>query len=74
MSYHDFFFYWALLGFYFYFSENVELSGPILFQKQKLSLFFIFNFYFENLIYKWIKQFENQLESNLFFRQCFSES
>ena len=29
-------------------------------QKKKLSLFFIYNYYFENLIYKWIKQFENQ--------------
>ena len=38
--------------FFFWFSENVEFSGSILLQKQKLSLFFIFNFYFENLIYK----------------------
>ena len=30
-------------------------------QKKKLvSLFFIYNFYFENLIYKWIMHFENQ--------------
>ena len=37
-----------------------------------MSLFFIYNFYFENLIYKWIKQFENQQESNPIFRQRFS--
>ena len=46
-------------------SENVELSGSILQQKKKtMSLFFIYNFYFENLIYKLIKQFKNQQESN----------
>ena len=32
-----------------------------------MSLFFIYNFYFENLIYKWIKQFENQQDSNSIF-------
>ena len=30
-------------------------------------LFYIYNFYFEILIYKWIKQFENQQESNPIF-------
>ena len=48
-------------------SENVELSGSILQQKKKkktMSLFFIYNFYFKNLIYKLIKQFKNQQESN----------
>ena len=34
-------------------SENIGLSDPI--WPKKLSLFFIYNFYFENLIYKWIK-------------------
>ena len=34
-------------------SENVG-SDPILWPKKK-SLFFIYNFYFENQIYKWIK-------------------
>ena len=28
-------------------------------KKNSMSLFYIYNFYFENLIYKWIKQFEN---------------
>ena len=46
-------------------SENVGLIGPILKRRRKkkkkklVSLLFIYNFYFENLIYKWIKQFEN---------------
>ena len=30
-------------------------------------LFYIYNFYFENLIYKWIKKFENLQKSNLIF-------
>ena len=30
-------------------------------------LFYIYNFYFENLIYEWIKQFENQQESDPIF-------
>ena len=34
-------------------SENIGLSDPI--WPKNLSLFFIYNFYFENLIYKWIK-------------------
>ena len=29
-----------------------------------MPLFYIYNFYFKNLIYKWIKQFENQQESS----------
>ena len=51
-------------------SENIGFSGPILQQKKKKKkknlclYFFIYNFYFENLIYKWIKQFENQQESD----------
>ena len=36
-------------------------------KKKPVSLFYIYNFYFENLIYKWIKQFENQQESDYFF-------
>ena len=36
-------------------------------KKKTVFLFCIYNFYFENLIYKWIKQFENQQESNLIF-------
>ena len=51
--------------------ENIGLSGPVLLPKKKkkkpMSLFFIYNFYFENLIYKWIKQFENQQESDPIF-------
>ena len=39
------------------YSEGSLKSGPY------MSLFFIYNYYFENLIYKWIKQFENQHES-----------
>ena len=31
-----------------------------------MSLFFIYKFYFENLIYKQIKQFENQQKSDYF--------
>ena len=34
-------------------SENIGLGDPI--WPKKLSLFFIYNFYFENIIYKWIK-------------------
>ena len=30
-------------------------------------LFYIYNFYFEILIYKWINQFENQQESDSIF-------
>ena len=29
------------------------------FSQKKKSLFYIYNFYFENIIYKWIKQFRN---------------
>ena len=29
-------------------------------------LFYIYNFYFDNLVYKWINQFENQQESDYF--------
>ena len=29
-------------------------------KKKPVFLFYIYNFYFDNLIYKWIKQFENQ--------------
>ena len=36
-------------------SENVGLNGPILQTKKKVFLFYIYNFYFDNLIYKWIK-------------------
>ena len=36
-------------------------------KKRPMSLFFKYNFYFENLIYKWIKQFENQQDSNSIF-------
>ena len=36
-------------------------------KKNLVFLFYIYNFYFENLIYKWIKQFENQPESDHIF-------
>ena len=36
-------------------------------KKNLVFLLYIYNFYIENLIYKWIKQFENQLESGLIF-------
>ena len=36
-------------------------------KKEPMSLFFIYNFYFENLIYKQIKQFQNQQESDPIF-------
>ena len=32
---------------------------PFFSKKKPLCFFFIYNFYFDNLIYKWIKQFEN---------------
>ena len=39
------------------FFENVGFSGPILWQKKKtcVFIFYIYKFYFENLIFKWIK-------------------
>ena len=36
-------------------------------KKKSVFLFYIYNFYFENLIYKWIKKFENLQESGLIF-------
>ena len=36
-------------------------------KKKLIFLFYIYNFYFENLIYEWIKQFENQRESDPIF-------
>ena len=37
-------------------------------KKKKNGFFYlIYNFYFENLIYKWKKQFENQQESDPIF-------
>ena len=45
------------------------LGLVVLFCSQKKNLCF----YFENIIYKWIKQI-NQQESGFIFRQCFSES
>ena len=36
-------------------------------KKKHVFLFYIYDFYFENLIYKWIKQFENQQESGHIF-------
>ena len=33
-------------------SENVGFNGPIFFKKKHVLLFFIYNFYFANLIYK----------------------
>ena len=41
--------------------------------KKNLFLFYIYiyNFYFEDLIYKWIKQSENQQESGLIFFAMF---
>ena len=36
-------------------------------KKKLIFLFYIYNFYFENLIYEWIKQFENQQESDPIF-------
>ena len=36
-------------------------------KKNHVFLFYIYNFYFENLIYKWIKQFENQQKSDPIF-------
>ena len=37
-------------------------SGLILYKKN-VFLFYIYNFYFENLLYKWTKKFKNQQES-----------
>ena len=45
-----------------YFVANIKLK-----KKKTCVLFYIYNFYFENLIYKWIKQFENQQESDPIF-------
>ena len=50
--------------------DEVFLGLVLLFynkKKRPMSLFFKYNFYFENLIYKWIKQFENQQDSNSIF-------
>ena len=47
-------------------------SGPVLQQKKKfVFLFYIYNFYFENLIYKWIKNFDNLQESGPIFLAIF---
>ena len=40
-------------------------------KKKTLFFYFIYNFYFENLIYKYIKQFENQQESSPIFQGMF---
>ena len=42
--------------------KKVKMLGFVVlfYRKKNLFLFFIYNFYFDNLIYKWIKQFENQ--------------
>ena len=50
-------------------SENVGLNGPILYPKKKkktVFLFYIYNFCFENLIYKWIKQFKINKRERLY--------
>ena len=36
-------------------------------EKKFVFLFYTYNFYFENLIYKWVKKFENQLKSDPIF-------
>ena len=45
-------------------SRNEQILYVYFVAKKKKTLCFyfiyIYNFYFENLIYKWIKQFENQ--------------
>ena len=47
-------------------------SGPILLQNKNLCFDFIYIiFYFENLIYKWIRQFKNQQESSPIFQAMF---
>ena len=40
-------------------------------KKKTVFLFYIYNFYFENLIYKWIKQFENQQKNDFIFWTIF---
>ena len=54
--------------FYFYFQWLQQKKKKNLFF---ICLFYIYNFYFENLIYKWIKKFENQQESNPIFQAMF---
>ena len=65
------FMYVMRIFFFFYFSGLVKiLRLVVLFysQKKKKTVFiFIYNFYFKNLIYKLIKQFENQQKSDSIF-------
>ena len=43
-------------------------------KKKSVFLFYIYNFYFEDLIYKWIKQFENQQENGpIFFGNVYTQ-
>ena len=46
----------------------------LLAKKKNVFLFYIYNFYFENLLYKWIKQFKINRRVTVFFRQCFNGS
>ena len=48
-------------------SKNEQILYVYFVAKKKVFLFYIYNFYFENLIYKWIKQFENQQENDPIF-------
>ena len=43
-------------------------------KKKEVFLFYMYNFYFKNLIYKWIKQFKNNKRAALFFKQYINES
>ena len=50
-------------------SKNEQILHVYFVAKKKpyVCILYIYNFYFENLIYKWIKQFENQQESGPIF-------
>ena len=49
--------------------ENEQILHVYFVEKKKNPVFllYIYNFNFENLIYKWIKKFENQQESSHIF-------
>ena len=49
--------------------ENEQILQVYFVEKKKPCVFiiYIYNFNFENLIYKWIKKFENQQENSHIF-------
>ena len=53
--------------------EFIEQKIFLFCSKKKVFLFYIYNFYFKNLIYKWINQFENQQENDSIFQAMFQQ-